>query len=86
MKFSCIHGKKCTLDPVWRSKLIDFFQYLTQAATKIPTCAIIASLLATDPKKSDALGKELTQELYAVFRREREEGYNLSVRRMFLKF
>ena len=31
-------------------------------------------MLATDPKKSDALGKELTQELYAVFRREREEG------------
>ena len=66
--------EKVALDPVWRSKLIDFFQYLTQAATKIPTCAIIASLLATDPKKSDALGKELTQELYAVFRREREEG------------
>ena len=66
--------EKVTLDPVWRSKLIDFFQYLTQPTTKIPTCAIIASLLATDPKKSDALGKELTQELYAVFRREREEG------------
>ncbi len=65
---------KVGLDPVWRWRLIDFFQYLTQAATKIDRCAIVASLLATDPRKSDALGKELTQELYAIFRREREEG------------
>lgn len=36
--------------------------------------AIVASLLATDPRKSDTLGKEITQELYAIFRREREEG------------
>ena len=66
--------EKVALDPAWRHKLIDFFQYLTQAATKMPACAIVASLLATDPRKSDSLGKELAQELYAVFRREREEG------------
>jgi hypothetical protein len=66
--------EKVGLDPVWRGRLIDFFQYLTQAATKVHTCAIVASLLATDPLKSDTLGKELTQELYAIFRREREEG------------
>jgi len=33
-----------------------------------------APLLATDPLKSDTLGRELTQELYAIFRREREQG------------
>jgi hypothetical protein len=66
--------EKVGLDPVWRGRLINFFQYLTQAATKVDTCAIVASLLATDPHKSDTLGKELTQELYAIFRREREEG------------
>ena len=66
--------EKVGLDPAWRHKLVDFFQYLTQAATKMPACAIVASLLATDPRKSDTLGKELAQELYAVFRREREEG------------
>jgi len=65
---------KVGLDPSWRGKLIDFFQYLTQAATKVDRCAIVASLLATDPAKSDTLGKELTQELYAIFRRQREEG------------
>jgi len=53
---------------------VDFFQYLTQAATKVDRCAVVASLLATDPAKSDAFGKELTQELYGVFRRQREEG------------
>jgi len=61
-------------DATWRSRLVNFFQYLTQAATKVDKCAIVASLLATDPRKSDSLGKEITQELYAVFRREREEG------------
>jgi hypothetical protein len=66
--------EKVGLDPVWRGRLIDFFQYLTQAATKVDTCAVVASLLATDPHKSDTLGKELTAELYAIFRREREEG------------
>lgn len=66
--------EKVGLHPDWRGRIIDFFQYLTQAATKVATCAIVASLLATDPHKSDTLGRELTQELYAIFRREREEG------------
>ncbi len=66
--------QKVGVDPAWRARLIDFFQYLTQAVTKVDGCALVASLLATDPRKSDNLGKELTQELYAIFRREREEG------------
>ncbi|MBI4454518.1 MAG: ATP-binding protein [Acidobacteria bacterium] len=66
--------EKVGLDPTWRSRLVNFFQYLTQAATKVDRCAVVASLLATDPAKSDHLGKEITQELYAIFRREREEG------------
>lgn len=66
--------QKVGLDPAWRGRIVDFFQYLTQAATKVDRCAIVASLLATDPAKSDTLGKELTHELYAVFRREKEEG------------
>jgi hypothetical protein len=66
--------EKVGLDPVWRPRLINFFQYLTQAAVKVDTCAVVASLLATDPNKSDTLGKELVNELYAIFRREREEG------------
>lgn len=66
--------EKVGLDSVWRDRLVNFFQYLTQAATKVDRCAIVASLLATDPRKSDELGKAMQDELYAIFRREREEG------------
>jgi len=66
--------EKVGYDPAWRSRLVNFFQYLTQAVTKVDRAALVASLLATDPRKSDTLGKELTGELYGVFRREREEG------------
>ena len=65
---------KVGADPVWRHRIQDFFQNLTQAATKVDSCALVASLLATDPGKSDDLGKQIVQELYAIFRREREEG------------
>lgn len=65
---------KAGIDSAWRDKLKDFFQCLTQAATKARRCAIVASLLATDPRKSDELGKQITGELYAVFRRERDES------------
>lgn len=66
--------EKVGLDPAWRGRLQNFFQYTTQAVTKVDRCAMVASLLATDPAKSDKLGKEITQELYSIFRREREEG------------
>lgn len=62
------------IDPVWRHRLQDFFQCLTQAATKVDSCAVVASILATDPRKSDALGKEIARELFAIFRREQEEA------------
>jgi predicted AAA+ superfamily ATPase len=67
-------GQHVELASVWRNRLMDFFQCLTQAATKVNGCAIVASLLATDPRKSDELGKELMQELSTVLRREREES------------
>jgi hypothetical protein len=62
------------LDPAWNDRLLNFFQYLTQAATKVERSAVIASLLATDPRKSDTLGKQITSDLYNIFGREREEG------------
>ena len=66
--------EKIGMDPAWRGRLANFFQYLTQAAVKVPRCAIVASLLATDPRKSDQLGKEISQELYTIFAREGEAG------------
>ena len=70
--------EKVGLDPAWRSRLVNFFQYLTQAATKVDRCAIVASLLATEPSKSDALGKEIAQELFTIFRRERRRASSRS--------
>jgi Protein of unknown function (DUF499) len=66
--------EKIGFDPVWRSRLVNFFQYLTQAATKTKHCCVVASLLASEPSKSDTLGKEIALELFTIFRREREEG------------
>ncbi len=62
------------LDQVWRQRLQDFFQCLTQAATKVERCAIVASLLATDPGKSDDLGRGIVGSLFDVFARESEEA------------
>lgn len=67
--------EKAGLDPVWRERIADFFQYLTQAVVKVDSAAIVASLLATDPRKQQGeLGSGLMNELFAVFRRQREEG------------
>ena len=66
--------EKAGIDPTWKDRLANFFQYLTQAAAKTPRCAVVASLLATDPAKSDALGNDILQSLKAVFLREQEQS------------
>lgn len=66
--------EKSAQDGEWRGKIANFFQYLTQAATKVDRCCIVASLLATDPRKSDTIGREIQAELYDIFQRQREEA------------
>ena len=66
--------EKVEQDKGWRSKLVNFFQYLTQAVTKVDRCCLVASLLATDPRKSDTVGREIQAELYDIFNRQREEA------------
>jgi len=66
--------EKVTHDPGWRVHLANFFQYLTQAAVKVDRCCLVASLLATDPRKSDTLGREIQAEFYDIFQRQREEA------------
>jgi hypothetical protein len=65
---------KVGLDTGWRDTLINFFQYLTQAAVKAPRCAVVASLLATDTSKYDTLGREIIGDIYAIFKRESEQS------------
>ncbi len=67
--------EKVIQDRDWWAKLVNFFQSLTQAAPNAPRCCIVASLLATDPKKSgDELGQRLLNDFYDIFRRKKEEG------------
>ncbi|WP_420636577.1 hypothetical protein [Candidatus Palauibacter sp.] len=66
---------KAAMEGDWVSHLRNFFQYLTQAVTKIDRAAIVASILATDPsRQNDPLGKEILRDFSDIFRRQREEG------------
>lgn len=56
-----------------RGSLVSFFQYLTQAVVKVDHCAMVASLLASDPKKHDEFGNELLRDVSEVFGRQMEE-------------
>ncbi|HSL82686.1 MAG TPA: DUF499 domain-containing protein [Thermoanaerobaculia bacterium] len=58
----------------WQERLVNFFQYLTQAATKVDRCCVVASLLASDPVRTDSFGRRLQGDLYAIFQRQREEA------------
>ena len=67
--------EKAGLGAVWRDRIVDFFQALTQAAVKVDRAAIVASLLATDPSKQRGdVGQRLVSDLFDVFMRQREEG------------
>jgi len=66
--------EKVAADAKWKDRIVNFFQYLTQAATKVDRCCIVASLLASDPAKSDTFGRQLQGELYDIFQRQREEA------------
>ena len=59
--------------PKSRGRLISFFQYLTQAVVKVDRCAMVASLLASDPRKHDAFGNELLRGVSEIFGRQMEE-------------
>ena len=56
-----------------RGHLVSFFQYLTQAVVKVDRCAMVASLLASDPRRHDELGQELLLDVSEIFGRQMEE-------------
>ena len=59
-------------DPASRGRLLAFFQYLTQAVVKVDRCAMVASLLASDPRRYDDIGAELLRDVSEVFGRQME--------------
>ena len=60
-------------NPSSRGRMVSFFQYLTQAVVKVDRCAMVASLLASDPKKHDDFGRGILAEVSDVFGRQMEE-------------
>lgn len=54
--------------------LVNFFQYLTQAATKADRCCVVASLLTSEPTTEDELGRKIKGQIYDIFQRQREEA------------
>lgn len=78
--------KKVNLDSKWESELVNFFQYLTQTATKVDTCVIVASLLATDPKKRDKADEELRVDSRLFLSASTRQSCNLSSKRMPQRF
>lgn len=56
------------------NSLANFFQYLTQAATKVDRCCVVASLLTSEPTTEDELGRKIKAHLYDIFQRQREEA------------
>ena len=60
-------------DPSSRGRMVSFFQYLTQAVVKVDRCAMVASLLASDPRKYDDFGREILRDVSEVFGRQMEE-------------
>jgi hypothetical protein len=53
----------------------NFLQSLTQAVAKVPSCALVVSLLASDPKKDDTRGRELLARMSAILMRTEDEAF-----------
>ena len=64
---------RANISPVSLDHLINFFQYLSQAVVKVDRCAMVASLLASDPRRHDVLGAGLLRGVSEVFGRQMEE-------------
>lgn len=64
---------KASLGEAWRKRIVDFFQFLTQAVTATDRTALVVSLLANDLKVRDVIGQRLEVEIGDVFERQKEE-------------
>jgi len=59
-------------DQIKLNSLVNFFQYLTQAVTKVDKCCVVASLLTSEPTSEDVLGRRIKGHLYDIFQRQSE--------------
>lgn len=66
-------------DPVtgqqFREQFLNFLQSLTQAVSKVGTASLIVSLLASDPKRDDAFGRQLLSDMSNIMGRKEDEPF-----------
>jgi hypothetical protein len=66
-------------DPVtgaqFREQFLNFLQSLTQAVAKVDTASLIVSLLASDPKRDDAFGRQLLSDMSNIMGRKEDEPF-----------
>ena len=66
-------------DPVtgqqFREQFLNFLQSLTQAVAKVNTASLIVSLLASDPKRDDAFGRQLLSDMANIMGRKEDEPF-----------
>lgn len=64
-----VHGEQ------FREQFLNFLQSLTQAVAKVNTASMIVSLLASDPKRDDAFGRQLLSDMSNIMGRKEDEPF-----------
>ena len=59
----------------FREEFLNFLQSLTQAVAKVNTASLIVSLLASDPKRDDAFGRQLLSDMANIMGRKEDEPF-----------
>ena len=59
----------------FREQFLNFLQSLTQAVSKVDTASLIVSLLASDPKRDDAFGRQLLSDMANILGRKEDEPF-----------
>jgi len=59
----------------FREQFLNFLQSLTQAVSKVNTASLIVSLLASDPKRDDAFGRQLLSDMSNIMGRKEDEPF-----------
>jgi hypothetical protein len=75
MMWVSVRAKDAVTGDYFFAQFENFLQSLTQAVAKVPSCALVVSLLASDPKRDDTRGRELLARMSAILKRTEDEAF-----------